>query len=263
MQGEGRRLTEQWTRAVLSLAGAGLRMAYLRSEIEHRPLDDAAYALDEIASAAEQADERAREVLFALSPLLSEEGMAAWVVALRVRAREKALLALGRLLRAGQPGALHYLPEPPVDERRLATSREGKPLSLGERKALARRPSRSAMEKLLLDPHPMVIRNLLDNPRLTEDDVLRLAARRPGRSVVLGEIARHPKWSLRARVRLSLVLNPYTPAQAAVPFVRLLLRSELMEVLASTKAPAVVRAAAREMLERRPPVPEGGEGELQ
>ena len=63
----------------------------------------------------------------------------------------------------------------------------GRPLTLGERKSLARRPDRAMLDRLLHDPHPDVIRRLLRNPRLTEDDVVRLAARRPGRPEVLVE----------------------------------------------------------------------------
>ena len=45
-----------------------------------------------------------------------------------------------------------------------------------------------------------------------------------------------------------------------MPLVRLLVRPELQQVTAAADVPAVVRAAASELLERRPPVParEGG-----
>jgi hypothetical protein len=129
-------------------------------------------------------------------------------------------------------------------------------LTLGERRALARRPSRAAFDKLLADPHPMVVQNLLQNPRLTEDDVVRMAARRPAYPDVIGAVARHPQWSQRVRVRMAIVQNPGSPAEIAVPMVRLLIRPELLQVVAAPDVPAVVRAAASEVLERRPPVPE-------
>jgi hypothetical protein len=133
-------------------------------------------------------------------------------------------------------------------------------LTLGERRALARQPSRKAFDKLLSDPLPMVVKNLLENPRLTEDDVLRMAARRPAYPQVIGEVARHPTWSQRARVRMAIVQNPGTPPELSVPLVRLLIRPELMQVVSAPDVPAVVRAAASELLERRPPVPEKREG---
>jgi hypothetical protein len=129
----------------------------------------------------------------------------------------------------------------------------GRTLTLGERKSLARRPDRNVLERLLLDPHPDVIARLLKNPRLTEDDVVRLAARRPGRPDILTAIARDPKWLHRARVRLTLVLNPDTPGALAAPIVGLLVRQELRLVAGATHVPAHVRALCIEHLERRPP----------
>jgi hypothetical protein len=73
---------------------------------------------------------------------------------------------------------------------------------------------------------------------------------------VLIEIARHPEWSTRGRVRRALVQNPFTPGDVAVPLVRLLIRPELVEVMNAPAVPSIVRAAAKELLERRPPVPE-------
>jgi hypothetical protein len=104
----------------------------------------------------------------------------------------------------------------------------------------------------------MVVKNLLQNPRLTEDDVLRMAARRPPYREVLAEIARHPGWSQRPRIRVAIVMNPGTPPELAVPLLVLLIRPELAQVLGAPAVPALVRAAAKDLLERRPPVPERG-----
>jgi hypothetical protein len=129
----------------------------------------------------------------------------------------------------------------------------GRPLTLGERKSLARRPDRSMMDRLLADPHPDVIRGLLRNPKVTEDDVVRLVSRRPGRADVLAEIARSPKWVHRARIRLSLLLNPSTPMELAAPMTGLLVRQELKLVAEATHVADGVRALCLEHLERRPP----------
>lgn len=251
-------LAARWTRSVPSLREPSLRVAYLKAELVQRPLVQVAEALDVLSGRAEQADPVAREVLAAAVTVLADPSVTDLVDALRAVADHEARLPLGRLLRRRQPAVAAK--EPPVDERKLA-SKDGRVLTLGERRALARRPSRAAFDKLLADPHPMVVQNLLANPRLTEDDVLRMVARRPAYPQVIGEVARHPVWSQRARVRMAIVQNPGTPPEIAVPLVRLLVRPELREVLAAPDVPALVRAAASELLERRPPVPERrGEG---
>ena len=78
--------------------------------------------------------------------------------AIRAVAERQSLLALARLLRGGSP---RPSVEPALGEPTQLTDRSGRPLTLGERKALARQPSRASFERLLRDPHPMVIRTLL------------------------------------------------------------------------------------------------------
>lgn len=239
-----------------SLKELELRAAYVRSELLRAGAADAAAPLDALCAAAEQADPPARDVLGAVVQVLADPALAPFVEELRAVAVARALLPLARLLRRKPRAPEGSQPAPAVNERKLATSRSGRVLTLGERRALARRPSRAAFDALTRDPHPLVIRNLLGNPLMTEDDVVRIAARRPAYPEVILEIARHPRWSQRARVRMSILQNPGSHPEIAVPMVRLLIRPELLQLITAVDVPAVVRAAATELLERRPPVPE-------
>jgi hypothetical protein len=268
----------RWTRSVTALRETALRAAFLRSEIARADIDALATALNDLCARAEQADPLAREVLVAMVAALSDPELKARIEAVRALASEQALWPLARLLRQGRrtrrahPRHRQACPDPePTSgtrssspppapsqpgQRGIATSASGRPLTLGERRALARKPSRGALDKLLTDPHPMVIRNVLKNPRITEDDVVRLAAKRPAHADAIVEIARDTRWSHRPRVRMAIVQNPGAPPEVAVPMIGLLIRPELVQVLAATDVPAVVRAAATELLQRRPPVPE-------
>src|SRR5690606_26608258 len=127
------------------------------------------------------------------------------------------------------------------------------------------KPDREMTERLLRDPHPDVIRQLLANPRLTEEDVLSLASRRPCRPDVLTQIARTPRWTHRPRIRMALVLNPDTPLDVTAPLVGLLVRQELRLVATSTTVAPALRALCLEHLERRPPswLDDGDDGMLQ
>jgi len=125
-------------------------------------------------------------------------------------------------------------------------------LTLGQRKFLARGHNRHQLERLLLDPEPSVVRNLLKNPSVVEADVVRLAARRPVRDTVLREIAAS-RWGQRYSVRLSLVLNPYTPPDLALKLVGLLLYKDLrMASKDGTLHPMVQNQAAQLLALRRP-----------
>jgi len=102
-------------------------------------------------------------------------------------------------------------------------------LTLGERKARARKPDPRLIERLSLDADASVIRILLNNARLTEPLVVRLCARRPHRAEALAEVARS-RWLPRREVQRALALNPYSPARVAAVLVPLLSAADRAEV---------------------------------
>jgi hypothetical protein len=248
-------------RTTRGIPDSELRVAYVRKLLLDADVIELAAILDVVCARAEQAEYPAREALVALVDALRDPTIAHVVRGLREQAVGVPHLALERLVR--QPVSLvpsRDIPEPEDD--RIPDYGRGRPLTLGERKSLARKPDREMMDRLLRDPHPDVIRQLLANPKLTEDDVLTLASRRPVRPDVLLQIARSTKWVHRARIRIALVLNPDTPLDIAAPLVGLLMRHELRLVATSTTVPAAVRALCLEHLDRRPPSPlEPFEGE--
>jgi len=237
-------------RATLSLRDPGLRARNIATIAAVSPIGSLAQTLDVLCERAEQADATAREVLMAVVDALNGEDMLDVVRRLRGEALEQALLALERLIRLSPRATESVAPSALAS---AARETGGRPLTLGERKWLARRPSREMIERLLRDPHPDVIRCCLHNPRITEDDVVRVVAKRPARGEVLAEIARSA-WVHRPRVRLALALNPATPPEIAGRIAGLLVRPELALVAHSPAVAASVRAVCLEHLERRPPV---------
>ncbi len=123
-----------------------------------------------------------------------------------------------------------------------------RPLTLGERKSLARSWKRNVLEQLLVDPHVDVIELLLANPRLTEDDVLRIATARRASSGVLELVMNSRRWSVRARVRLALVRNPKLPEAMALRLVGLCNRTELRDLAQDPKLAESILAAVRRRL---------------
>lgn len=257
-------------RATLSIGDDSLRAHYVAMVARAWPIEGLARALDVLCQRAEQAEANAREALVAVVDALNAESTLELVHRLQELAAVESLLALERLIRTpgrgtkrgDDPGAPRDATDAKADARAAGIrNSRGRPLTLGERKSLARRPDRETMRRLLADPHPDVIRRCLRNPRMTEDDLIPLAARRPGQGDVLAEIARSP-WVHRPRVRLALVLNPATPVEIAVRITGLLLRPELAMVAGSPGVADALRAVCLERLARRPPVePRGGKSD--
>ncbi|MEO8876850.1 MAG: hypothetical protein ABI461_14750, partial [Polyangiaceae bacterium] len=225
------------------------RVAWLLDLFAQEPAESLAVALDEIAAGAEAGIVEARDALIGIVDALNAANSAAIVQRLREEAAGRSLVALDRLLRvpATPPRTSIAPPE------RVAETKDGRPLTLGERKAMARRPDPRMLARLLTDPNPEVVRRLLENPRLTEQDVVRLVARRPARPEILAVVARSPRWIHRPNVRVALLLNPDAPPDIVAPITSLLIRQELEKIVAAAPVHPIVRALCLERLARRPP----------
>jgi hypothetical protein len=127
---------------------------------------------------------------------------------------------------------------------------KGRVLALGERKALARRQNRDLIARVLRDPHPDVIRILLGNPGVTEDDIVRLCAQRPVASDVLREVFKNPRWLVRYKVKLALTLNPYAPLDVTLQLAPHLTAPDQRRVIAAADVPELLREACARMTAR-------------
>ncbi len=245
--------TDRLRRVLLSLPDVSLRVGWLRAHLAELRDWEAAALLSNLCEDGERADPDSREALLVVAMLLVADSDSPFVERLRQHAEERRLFSLARLLRRGASDAAgRARSEPPVPDYG-----SGRELTVGERRSLARSPHRRVLEKLLRDPHPLVLRQLLGNPRLTEDDVVRLAARRPLHAAIIQTLSESPRWLRRPRVRLTLLLNPGTPEPISMPLLAVCTRCELVEVVHGTDTPLALRGSARELLERSPPLPPG------
>jgi hypothetical protein len=137
------------------------------------------------------------------------------------------------------------------NEREAWVDRAMRSRTLGERKAMARGRDRDVLARLATDTDPTVVRALLQNPRVTEREVLISASRRPARAAVLEEIFRSPRWAQNRRVRRALALNPYSPPALATTALALLTGPDLREVAADSNLATEVRVHARRLLAAR------------
>jgi hypothetical protein len=241
--------SDRFKRAVLSLPDVRLRIDWLDQHVQHQPADNVAAVLDVVIGESEISEPKAREVLVTIALWVAGSARDAALDGLRQAALAQRLLSLQRVIRRvpvpSQP------PEP--TEPRIPDYGAGRELTLGERRNLARRSDRQRFDMLLRDPHPMVVSELLTNPKTTEDDVVRLAALRPARPSSIEAIAR-TRWLARRRVRMTVLLNPGSPPRISLPLVGLCTRTELLELARGADVPVILRITANELADRRPPL---------
>lgn len=124
-------------------------------------------------------------------------------------------------------------------------------VSAGERTSAARSADRLVLDRLLHDRDPRVIGVLLDNPRITERDVVRIAAMRPTSTAILELVAAHGRWGQRYRVRKTLAFNPASPFSLAAPLLPTLLRQHLAELSTSQVLTPELRSEVAALLSAR------------
>jgi hypothetical protein len=108
------------------------------------------------------------------------------------------------------------------------------------------------------DPSPKVIRALLGNRQLTEEDILIVANRKNIPADILEIIARDKRWSESYPVRLALARNPKSPLSVSLPIARFLRLFDLEEITRSHFIPLVFRHKVEAIIiERVPTMPLG------
>jgi hypothetical protein len=223
-----------------------MRVGLIREQLESLPAEDAVRLIDEAHRGASLGEANTQLVFLALGWALFEP---------RVEPRR---IELGALARQAE---LHHVADfitPPLEEdapvedkRRIPDLGRGRPLTLGERKSLARTHDRSLIQRVVRDPHPDVVRILLDNPSLTEEDVVRICAVRPNDPTVLQTVYRHRRWVVRYRPRNAIIRNPHTPLDTALLLAPLLRKSELKEAATSSELAPPVRLSCKTILQMR------------
>lgn len=118
-------------------------------------------------------------------------------------------------------------------------------LPLGQKITLARRGPARLGGALLAEGHAQLVSIVLDNPYLTEAQVLKALSREKLPPAVVQALAHHRKWSLCYNVRLALVRIPSSPLSAVLAFLPELTVSDLRELA----SPGIVSESLRKYLQ--------------
>lgn len=216
-----------------------LRDCSAREIFESLPPDRAVDILEALLERRRRGDGRVASTLAAVTSALSSLGDLDTASALYAEALSRNSEEVVRLLRRPAP-ARSFDPR-----KEHGVDHQMRSQTVGMRRQMARSPDPVVLMRLQTDPDPGVIRNLLEHPRLTEPEVVRMAARRPGRPEVLSEIFRSRKWASRQMVRKALANNPYTPTEIALKLIPLLPLPSVRELASDRQIHDEVRRSAR------------------
>ena len=145
-------------------------------------------------------------------------------------------------------------PEPkrkPFSKFDFVEGREMDYITLGEKRSLAKTREKDILDRLLYDPSPLVVKNILENPRITEHDVIKMVSRRPNNESVLKTIFRSEKWLSSYNVKLAMIKNPYTPVGIALGLLFFLKEQDLRDVSLDRSLHDVIKGTAGDLLGRK------------
>lgn len=146
---------------------------------------------------------------------------------------------------------ISLLPASTMELRRLAEERvlaQVAQLPLGQKLMLARRGSARVAAGLVADGPEQVSRIALDNPFLTEAQLLKALAKEAVSARILRAVARHGKWSTIINIRVALLRHPHLPAEAAPALAAGLPRRDLEDLITLSRLRENVRAILRREL---------------
>ena len=124
-------------------------------------------------------------------------------------------------------------------------------LPLGQKITLARRGPARVAGALLAEGHAQVTSVVLDNPYLTEAQILKVLSREKLPVSVIPAIIQHRKWSITYNVRLALIRHPAAPLATILSYLPQLTVSDLRELAAPGIVPENLRKYLQAEVQRR------------
>ena len=140
------------------------------------------------------------------------------------------------------------MPGPVVREAPKSLFGKIQKMTLAERVKIALRGNKEARSILIRSTSKIVMRKVLQNPRITEDEILALAKNRNVDEEVLRIIASNRDWTATYALRLALVENAKTPIPPALRFLSGLQIRDVRSIAKSKNVPSVISAHARKVL---------------
>lgn len=124
-------------------------------------------------------------------------------------------------------------------------------MKIGQRLKLALKGNRDARSILIRDSNRLVQRFVLQNPRITEDEVMALCRNRGSERELIEAICKKKEWTTNYQIRVALVTNPKTPLMIALRLAPTLLQRDLRVLAKSKNVPSAIGSVARRLLIER------------
>ncbi|HYX93142.1 MAG TPA: hypothetical protein VE782_16370 [Myxococcaceae bacterium] len=142
----------------------------------------------------------------------------------------------------------------PMEEgKRLTLTQRVMKMTIVEKIKLATLGNKEARGLLLRDSNKLVAVAAIRSPRITDGEVLLMAANRSVNDDVLRVIYNNREWTKVYRVKLALVKNPKTPMALSMKYLGTLRESDVKDLARDRNVPSGIMQQARKMIDKKSP----------
>jgi len=161
--------------------------------------------------------------------------------------------AITRAVEAGEdtiavPAELLEEPVPPAPPAPRSLYAQIIHMGIAEKIKLALRGNKDARMILVRDRNKVIRRCVIQNPRLTDGEVIGICRDRSADEDALRTIAERREWMRNYQVRLTLATNPKTPAAIALRQLPTLGERDIRQLAKSKNVPQAIAGQCRRMV---------------
>jgi hypothetical protein len=148
----------------------------------------------------------------------------------------------------------------PMEEgKRLNVTQRIMKMTISEKIKLATLGNKEARGILIRDSNKLVATAVIRSPRLTDGEVLAIAANRAMHDDVLRVIYNNREWTKNMKVKLALVKNPKIPLTVTMKFINTLREADVKDLMRDKNVPAAVAGFAKRLIDKKnEPKKDGG-----
>lgn len=157
---------------------------------------------------------------------------------------------------APKPGEQPRLPVDLVDDKRAKADEQNiyrmiLQMNAGQKLKLALSGNKSARALLIKDSNKVISMSVLKNPRITEEEVQKVALTKGTNDDMLRHIARNSEWVKSYGIRVGILTNPKTPLTVSLKLLDSVYEKDLQAIAKSKNVPNTLASAARRKLDAK------------
>lgn len=124
-------------------------------------------------------------------------------------------------------------------------------MGMSEKIKLASLGNMEVRRILIKDSSKLIQIAVIKNPKITEDEIERIASSRVVDKEVLRIIQANRAWMKNYLIKLASIKNPKTPLQTAMRTIGFLRKKDLKDLMGNKNVPNTLRIAAKRLYERK------------